>query len=173
MVCVRGNGTRACSCGLGGREGAVIPEISRASLTSSLEKTIFPTILEYGGLGRAAAPMKEKKLKFIRILNAELDDLMEDIELLMGAYKQRCEKGEITNYVFMENQAVFKNEIAYLNEFARLVQRMDLDRFQTMEELCAFVESEFKQNRKKGCYTPSIESVMERKLQKVLLYVKS
>jgi hypothetical protein len=116
--------------------------------------------------------VKEKKLKFIRILNSELDDLAEDIEQLMGTYKERYEKGEISNYVYLENNALLKNEISCLKNFAQLTMHIELDRFETLEELYAFVEMEFKRQLKEGCYTHAIEGVVERKLQKVLNYVK-
>lgn len=117
--------------------------------------------------------MKEKKRKYISILNVELKDLVEDIDVLMAGHKDRSEKGEISNYVFQENQALFKGEISCLNDFANLVLQIDLDRFQTLEELRTFVEKEFKQHLNKGCYAPAIEDVVTRKLRKVLLYVES
>jgi hypothetical protein len=121
----------------------------------------------------ALSDMKEKKLKYIRILNTELDDLAEDIGQLMGIYRERCERGEVTKYVYLENNALFENEISCLKNFAQFTLHIELDRFETLEELCAFVEKQFKRQLKEGCYTHAIENVVERKLQKVLNYVKS
>jgi hypothetical protein len=116
--------------------------------------------------------MKEKKLKFIRILNSELDDLTEDIEQLMEIDREKFEKGEISNYVLLENNALRQNEISCLKNFAQLTLHIELDKFGTLEELYTFVETEFKKQLKEGCYTHAIEGVVERKLQKVLNYVK-
>jgi len=117
--------------------------------------------------------MKEKKLKFIRILTTELDDLLEDIEQLMGVDRARSEKGEITQYVYLENNALFQKEISCLKSFAQFTLRIDLDGYGTLEELYAFVKDEFEKQLKGGCYTHAIENVVTRRLQKVLNYVKS
>jgi hypothetical protein len=117
--------------------------------------------------------MKEKKLKFIRILTTEIDDLLEDIELLMGVDRARSEKGEISQYVYLENNALFQKEISCLKSFAQFTLRIDLDRYETLEELFAFVKAEFEKQLKEGCYTHAIENVVQRRLQKVLNYVKS
>ncbi len=117
--------------------------------------------------------MKEKKLKFIRILTTELDDLLEDIELLMGVDRKRSEKGEISQYVYLENNALLQKEISCLKSFAQFTQAVELDGFETLEELYAFVKAEFEKQLKEGCYTHAIENVVERRLQKVLAYVKS
>lgn len=117
--------------------------------------------------------MKEKKSKLISILCTEIQDLSEDIGQLISMYGARRDNGEITNYVFLENSAVLNSEISCLKNFAQLVTGMNLDAFGTLEDLCSYISKEFRTQRR-GCgYTPAIEDVFERKLQKVLTYVKS
>lgn len=117
--------------------------------------------------------MKENKLKFIRILNTELDDLADDIEQLMALYNGKCEKGEITRYVCLENNAILENEISCVKGFMQFTQSIDPDRFETLEDLSVFVKKEFQKHLEEGHYAHAIESFVERKIQKVLTYVKS
>jgi hypothetical protein len=126
-----------------------------------------------GSLGKAGGAMKEKKLKFIRILNTELDDLTDDIGQLMTLYNERCEKGEITRYVCFENSAILENEISCVKGFMQFTQRIDPDRFETLEDLSVFVKKEFQKHLEDGHYAHAIENFVERKIQKVLTYVKS
>jgi hypothetical protein len=117
--------------------------------------------------------VKEKKQKFIRILTTEIEDLIDDIEHLMVVYKNRCEKGEITNYVYLENNALLKNEISCLKNFIKFLSKLELDKIETIEELYLFIGKEFKQQLEEHCYAHSIENFVERKLQKVINYIKS
>jgi hypothetical protein len=117
--------------------------------------------------------MKEKKVKFIRILDTELDDLVEDIGQLMELYRKKCENGEITNYVCLENIALLENEISCLKGFSRFTQSIELDRFGTLEDLCAHVKEEFRRHLERGLFAHAIEGFVERKIQKVLAYIKT
>ena len=117
--------------------------------------------------------MKENKQKFIRILSAELEDLIEDIERLMGAYQARSVKGDITNYVLLENNALLQNEIFCLKNFIKFINRIDLSQFETLEELYNFIEEKFKREMEEHCYAHAIADFVERKLKKVLNYIKT
>jgi len=116
--------------------------------------------------------MKTFQRKFIRILQSELEDLIKDIEMLMKVQKERLEKTEITNYVYLENTALFKNEIACLKNFLKFSAQLDIDRFQTYEELESYIEKEFKNQLEEHSYAQAIESFVARKLKKVINYAK-
>jgi hypothetical protein len=116
--------------------------------------------------------MKKLQRTFMRILQTELEDLIKDIELLMSVQKERLEKSEITNYVYLENTALFKNEISCIKNFLDFSSRLDLDRFLTYEELAACIETEFKKQLEEHSYAHAIESFVSRKLKKIINYVK-
>jgi hypothetical protein len=117
--------------------------------------------------------VKEKKLKFVRILITEIEDLTEDLGEVLAMYGQKRDKGEMTEYVFLENSALLNSEISCLKGFESFVLGLKLDDFQSLEDLGDYVRDEFRMQRR-GCgYAPAIEAVFERKLQKVLTYVKS
>ncbi|MBN1799448.1 MAG: hypothetical protein JW822_12815 [Spirochaetales bacterium] len=109
---------------------------------------------------------------FIHMLQTELEDLIKDIELLMEVQKQRLEKSEITNYVYLENTALFKNEIACLKNFLKFSSQLDLDGFQTHDELGDYIKQEFKNQLEEHCYAQAIESFVDRKLKKIIDYIK-
>ena len=112
-------------------------------------------------------------MKFIRILTLELDDLTEDIEQLMALDKSRCEKGEISNYVYLENTSLLKNEISCLSSLGKFVASVDPEGFETVSALLDHITGGFRTLRKEGCYSPAIESMVLRKLQKVFTFVES
>jgi PP-loop superfamily ATP-utilizing enzyme len=116
--------------------------------------------------------MKALQKKFISILRAELEDLIEDIELLMSVEKERFAKNEITNYVYMENTALFKNEIACLNDFIRLAAGIRLEDFDSLEKLGSYIEEEFKNRRQEHEYQQAVMSFVSRKIAKVINYVR-
>jgi hypothetical protein len=110
--------------------------------------------------------------EFIHMLQTELKDLIKDIEMLMKVQKERLENSEITNYVYLENTALFKNEIACLKNFLKYSLRLDLDGFQTYDELGDYIKKEFKNQLEEHCYAQAIESFVDRKLKKITDYIK-
>ncbi len=116
--------------------------------------------------------MKALQKKFIAILRMELEDLIEDIELLMSVEKKRFAKNEITNYVYMENTALFKNEIACLNNFIGFINGIEIGRFDSLAQLSAYIEEQFKNRRQEHEYQQAVMGFVARKIAKVMNYVR-
>jgi hypothetical protein len=58
--------------------------------------------------------MVSKCAYFLKVLRAELEDLLEDLKAVEAQYRQRFDSLEITNYVLLENEALLiREEDAY------------------------------------------------------------
>ena len=115
--------------------------------------------------------MHHIKEKYLAILRIELEDLHEDIEGLIRHATEERESGHLTNYVFMENLALFKNELLGVDAFDRILDELDLETFATLEEMVAYLKTDFREKVKSVGLAEAIDVLVERKLDKVLHYV--
>lgn len=115
--------------------------------------------------------MKNMLKNFLRILGIELDDLKEDLECMIGENKRRNESGKITNYVFMENMALFQNELHAIGAFRQIIDQTDIDKFPSVESLIDDLKIKFKEIARTHGYAEAGKICIERKINKVLKYV--
>ena len=110
---------------------------------------------------------------FARLFRVELDDLIEDLQLLIDRTEKRFESGEITPYVRMENEALFKRELDALTKFAGIVDGIDASNYKCTADIeAAFLE----QSRDHVSRLEDPEAVyvlLKRKLEKVRTYISS
>ena len=109
--------------------------------------------------------------KYLAILRVELEDLQEDIEELIAQITQEREEGGLTNYVFMENLALFRNELLGVDAFGRILDQLDPGAFATLDELVEHLKNTFRAKVKDAGLAKAIEVYVERKLEKVRQYV--
>lgn len=122
---------------------------------------------------KAGETMIHKREVFIKILLLELEDLEEDINLLIKECEDRHCKSEISEYVFLENLAILKNEMFGVESFANDVKNIDALSFKNVDELLeALKEIIGNRIREKGL-AKSVQILVERKMNKVAQYVKS
>jgi len=72
---------------------------------------------------------------FLHLLDAELASCSEDLFDLEDLLKSRFETMEITHYVYMENDALLKREVAGVNRIRAHVQAIDPASFTDADEL--------------------------------------
>lgn len=117
--------------------------------------------------------MADMKVKFIKILKAELEDLREDIAIAEGRYADRFARQEITEYVYKENDALFRKETDSLNRFIQAVDAIDVSLYTSVRGVAEALESLVK-DTVEGFEDPeAIYLFVSRKLQKVLTYTES
>lgn len=78
---------------------------------------------------------------FLRLLDAELAGCAEDLIDLEDLLKSRFETMEITHYVYMENDALLKREVAGVNRIRARVQGIDPAAYADAEELALAVRA--------------------------------
>ncbi|MDD5766568.1 MAG: hypothetical protein PHW79_10030 [Candidatus Marinimicrobia bacterium] len=115
--------------------------------------------------------MKNLLNNFLRILGIEMDDLKEDIELMIGENKRRNESGKITNYVLMENMALFQNELHAIGAFQKILDQTDTNKFTTIESFIDDVKKKFREVARTHGYAEAGIICIERKIGKVMKYV--
>jgi hypothetical protein len=117
--------------------------------------------------------MKNKIKNYLAIFQLEIEDLEEDIQYLIQKGDDRKKNGSLTNYVFLENQAILKNEIHALEYLKKLVRNTDYDNFRSIEGLIQYLREEFRKVVDNHGYAEAILIFIDRKMEKVKNYVDS
>lgn len=116
--------------------------------------------------------MREVKKNLIKILKLELEDLQIDIERLIEECEQQREKSDLSPNVFLENLALFRNELLAVNVFERFLDKINVEDFQSLEELVEYIREGFHQKVRETGLAQAINRYVDRKLDKVAEYVK-
>lgn len=115
--------------------------------------------------------MPERKTLFLKILKAELEDCLEDIEDLHNVYERRHGTEEITDYVYKENEALLSRELSGLRNLIPRVEEFDLGKYESVEALASAVDSLFQGKVIEYEDPEAVYGIAKRKLLKVLCYV--
>lgn len=116
--------------------------------------------------------VKPKLEKYIKILKIELEDLHKDIEMYMERVESEKKCGEITNYVFMENLALIKNEIIGLDIINGYLDKLDLSEFSSIDKLANRIKEDLTKKLKEDGIAHALNIYLERKIDKVSEYLK-
>lgn len=117
--------------------------------------------------------MGDSKAKFLRVFTAELEDLLEDIGLAERRHAERLARREITDYVFMENDALFRIEGESIRRILNSIDQIDLSLYTTVDELCAALDASIKAAVRDREQPEAICAFVGKKLEKVRKYVAS
>ncbi|HEX2957091.1 MAG TPA: hypothetical protein VHO70_09665 [Chitinispirillaceae bacterium] len=115
--------------------------------------------------------MIQKNKTFLKMFILELEDLHQDIKLLIERYKDAREHESITNYVFMENIALMKNELFGIDSFHSEVKNLKPDNFSDIDELIAYCRQLLTKRCQEKGIAPSAIVLAERKMKKILTYI--
>lgn len=116
--------------------------------------------------------MKNQLRNFIEILKLELDDLQEDIHTLKKICAHKLKDGLITNYVHMENTALYDNELHAIISFRNILTETNTENFDSLDQLMLHLDKNFKSAMKSCGYAEAGHICIERKMLKVAKYVQ-
>ena len=116
--------------------------------------------------------MSDKKHRFIEILRIELDDLKEHIDELMAQSRDAFESRELSKRVYLENLAVFGNELLGVGTFSHILDELDVDSFDTLEDMIEQLERKFITEIDSCGLAPAIHVFVKRKIDKVAKFVE-
>lgn len=116
--------------------------------------------------------MLHRKKSFLNIFAVELEDLDEDIQMLIDEYNQKHEGGEITNYVWMENIALMRNELTGVESFITEIKEMKADDYETLEQLITDLRDRINKRVDEKGLAKSVIILVDRKINKVKEYVE-
>jgi len=115
--------------------------------------------------------MPERKRLFLKVLKAELEDCIEDVEDLANLYERRHRGSEVTEYVFHENEALLARELAGLQLVVSSIDSIEIDRYPDVETLASTVDAMIQKKVLEYEDPEAVYSIAKRKLLKVLQYV--
>ncbi len=115
--------------------------------------------------------MKHKIDRYLKILKIELEDLEIDIIYAEETLREKLKERKITDYVFLENLAAFKAELAGIQKMGKEIDSL-ADKFDDLEKLCLYVDDFFRKKVKDADLPQAVYVLIKRKLDKVYLYTK-
>ena len=111
------------------------------------------------------------KRKYLDILRIEVEDLIEDIGLIVNEYKRRKDRGEITDYVFLENLAVLHNELLGVDDMMEMLDSVDPEDYSNLDDLVADIEIKIRKKIENSHLAEALYPLVKRKLEKVSKYL--
>ena len=109
--------------------------------------------------------------KYLDILRIEAEDLVEDIEALVDEHAKRQERGEITNYVFLNNRAILQGEINGVRALVRVIDAVDPEDYTDLDQMVQDIEARIRKRIRNSNLASALFPLFMRKLEKVRLYV--
>jgi hypothetical protein len=113
------------------------------------------------------------RIKFIKVLRAELEDLIEDLDVAERKHAARFAHHEVTDYVFRQNDGLFRMEGDSLRHILRDLASFDPTRHEDLNQVVAAVETLVRDLVKDHEEPEAMVGFVDRKLRKVRRYVES
>ena len=117
--------------------------------------------------------MADLRIKFIKVLKVELEDLLEDFNVAERKHAQRFARHEITDYVFRQNEGLFRMEEDSVRHILRGLGEFDPTRHEDLNQVVSAVDTLVRHLVKDYEEPEAMVGFVGRKLQKVRRYVES
>lgn len=115
--------------------------------------------------------MDRKCLYFLKILRAELEDLLEDLRAVEERYRERFASYEITNYVLLENEALLNREEESIRALISSIDGMNSSGYKSVDEIVEDLDAVAREFITTREYPAAVHRLLRRKMDKVLSYV--
>jgi hypothetical protein len=106
------------------------------------------------------------------MFKAELESSLEGIRYLAASYEKRFKGGEITSYVYNENEAFLSREIMSVQRFISYIESLSVDAYETTEVLVTAIENMVKKRAAESSDPEAVYRIVSRKIQKILAYLE-
>jgi hypothetical protein len=123
--------------------------------------------------GEQADAMADARTKFMKILRAELEDLLEDLAAAERRHAERFARRELTDYVFKQNDGLFQMEAESLRRIVHSVEAFDAAGCKDLPCLVSAVDTLVHDLVRNHEEPEVICRFVARKLEKVRRYVES
>jgi hypothetical protein len=117
--------------------------------------------------------MAGSSAKFVKVLKAELEDLLVDISLVEKTAIDRLGRMEITEYVFRENNTLFRLEAEAIGHIVKFIDETDVSLYKSADEAAAVIDNRVKDMVREDEKPQAVYNLFARKMQKVLSYIDS
>ena len=115
--------------------------------------------------------MLKKREAFLKILCIELEDLDDDIQALILECEDKHCNEEISNYVFLENLAVLRNELFGVESFLVDVKSIKPEDYENIDLLIEDLMKKLEARIHEKGIAHSIVNLINRKMEKVKKYI--
>jgi hypothetical protein len=128
--------------------------------------------LAYTLFSFGAEAVADVRTRFMKILKAELEDLLEDLDAAERRYAERFARREVTDYVFRQNDGLFRAEAESLRRVLHFVEGFDSSQCADLDCLVSTVDTLVRGLVKDREEPEAVCGLVARKLQKVRRYVE-
>jgi len=140
------------------------------------EQTAFPEVGGSGStryLNEEGRLMRATKERFLALLRMELEDMKEDLAALMKHCAAQKEQGEISEYVYRENMAVYENLHAGVGCLARTLAEVEHDEYPDIPSLITGIEGRCREQLTERVLPGGMAGTLKRKMEKITTYLQS
>ncbi len=117
--------------------------------------------------------MPSNVMHFMRLLQVEILDLIEDIQAVDVVQRNLFETDKQSQYVFRENDALLKREIESLQSFSKMIDDIDTSVYKDTASLAEDLLRRSSDMVKRNEDPAAIFLFLKRKINKVLQYLSA
>ncbi|MDR0402662.1 MAG: hypothetical protein LBH35_03630 [Treponema sp.] len=115
--------------------------------------------------------MSDKIGLFLAMLREEIEESLDGVRYLADSYERKFKNGEITNYVYSENEAFLAQETAGLRRFLAFIASISPD-VKTPEDIVILIGDVIKKKMKDYEDPEAVYRIVNKKLEKTLRYLE-
>jgi hypothetical protein len=108
---------------------------------------------------------------FLTMLREEIEESLNNIQYLVDSYERKFKNGEVSNYVYNENEVFLAQEIVGLRRFLAFIASISPD-VKTPEDIVILIGDVIKKKIKDYEDPEAVYLIMNKKLEKTLRYLK-
>jgi hypothetical protein len=118
-------------------------------------------------------PMSDQTDRFLKMFREEIEESLDNIQYLADSYERKFKNGEITNYVYNENEAFLAQEIAGLRRFLAFIASVAQGSLavKTPEDIAIMIGDVIKKKAKDYEDPEAVYHIVSKKLEKTLRYL--
>jgi hypothetical protein len=113
------------------------------------------------------------RAKFMKILKVELEDLLEDVDIAEHRIRERFTRREVSDYVFWQNDALFRGEVECLRLLLDRLQSFDCACYADLDALVKAIDAHVQDLVRDHERPEAVCRFVSRKMQKVRSYLES
>lgn len=115
--------------------------------------------------------MPHRLVKFLKVLDAECEDLRDDIEDIIVRMQEKLAQKKITEHVYFANVALLRGELLMVDMLRRLIAEIETKDYQSIHALSNAIREEAHRHIDRDGHSPCLKAMLDRKLNKVKRYV--
>jgi hypothetical protein len=101
----------------------------------------------------------------------EIEESLDNIQYLIDSYERKFKNGEISNYVYSENESFLAQEMVGLRRFLAFIASISPD-LKTPEDIAILIGDVIKKKMEDYEDPEAVYRIVNKKLEKTLRYLK-